>query len=75
MNLNHRFLVLYLSAVLFSSAGCQTMTEYVVPHPRHAEESVHEQVTDVFDGIARTERDLKRLFSGDGVRGQGPALP
>ena len=47
------------------------MTEYVVPHPRHAEDSVHEQVTDVFDGLARTERDLKRLFSTDGLEDKG----
>ena len=47
------------------------MTEYVVPHPRHAEGSLHEQVTDVFDGLARTERDLKRLFSGDGFEDKG----
>ena len=31
----------------------RTMTEYVVPHPSHAETSVHEAVTDVFDGLAR----------------------
>ena len=71
MNRNHRLLVLCLSAVLCLGAGCQTMTEYVVPHPRHAEDSVHEQVTDVFDGLARTERDLKRLFSGDGFEDRG----
>ena len=63
--------VLCLSAVLCLGAGCQTMTEYVVPHPRHAEDSVHDQVTDVFDGLARTERDLKRLFSADGFEDKG----
>ena len=71
MKHNNWLAVLCLSAVLFLVAGCQTMTEYVVPHPRHAETSVHEQVTDVFDGLARTERDLKRLFSGDGFEDKG----
>ena len=63
--------VLCLSAILCLGAGCQTMTEYVVPHPRHAEESVNEQVTEVFDGLARTERDLKRLFSSGGFGDKG----
>ena len=71
MKRNHWLPVLCLSAVLCLGAGCQTMTEYVVPHPRHAETSVHEQVTDVFDGLARTERDLKRLFSTDGLEDKG----
>ena len=60
-----------LSAVLFPGAGCQTITEYVVPHPIHAEKSVHEQVTEVFDGLARTERDLRAIFSGDGLEDKG----
>ena len=47
------------------------MTEYVVPHPRHAEKSVHEAVTEVFDGLARTERDFKRILSGEGLEDQG----
>ena len=71
MNRNLTLLVLCLIAVLCFGAGCQTMTEYVVPHPRHAEGSVHEQVTEVFDGLARTERDLKRLFSADGLADKG----
>ena len=73
MKRSHRLLALALclSAVLCLGAGCQTMTEYVVPHPRHAEVSVHEQVTEVFDCLARTERDLKRNFSGDGFEDKG----
>ena len=71
MKRNHRLPALCLSAVLCISAGCETMNEYVVPHPRHAEKSVHEQVTEVFDGLARTERDLKRLFSTDGLDDKG----
>ena len=71
MKRNHRLLVLCLSAALCLGAGCQTMTEYVVPHPRHAETSVQEQVTDLFDGLARTERDLKRLFSTGGWEDKG----
>ena len=71
MKRNHWLPILCLSAVLFLGAGCQMMTEYVVPHPRHAEPNVHEQVTDVFDGLARTERDLKRLISGDGFEDKG----
>ena len=47
------------------------MTQYVVPHPRHAEKSVHEAVTEVFDGLARTERDFKRILSGQGLEDQG----
>ena len=47
------------------------MTEYLVPHPRHADPSVNEQVADVLDGLARTERDLTRLFSGDGLEDKG----
>ena len=71
MKRNHWLPVLCLSLVLCLGAGCQTMTEYVVPHPRHAEGSVHEQVTEVFDGFARTERDLTRLFSGNGFEDNG----
>ena len=71
MKRNRWLPVLCLSAVLCLGAGCQTMTEYVVPHPSHAETSVHEAVTDVFDGLARTERDLKRLFSTDGFEDKG----
>ena len=66
-----RLPALCLSAVACISAGCETMTEYVVPHPKHAEKSVHEQVTEVFGGLARTERDLKRLFSADGPEDRG----
>ncbi len=62
---------LCLSAVSCLGAGCQTIAEYVVPHPRHAEKSVHEAVTEVFDGLARTERDLKRILSGDGFEEKG----
>ena len=71
MKRNHRLLTLCLPAVLCLGAGCQTITEHVVPHPRHAERSVHEQVTELFDGLARTERDLKKLFSGDGLEDKG----
>ena len=71
MKQNHPLLALCLSAVLCLGAGCQTMTEYVVPHPRHADGSVHEQMTEVLDGLARTERDLKRLFSADGLGDKG----
>ena len=53
-------------------SACQTMTEHVVPHPRHAEKSVHEVVSGVFDGLARTERDIGRAFGtgGSGDRGR-----
>ena len=47
------------------------MTEYVVPHPRHADPSVNEQVAEVLDGLARTESDLTRLFSGNGFEDKG----
>ena len=32
---------------------------------------MHEQVREVFAGLARTERELKRLFSGDGLEDKG----
>ncbi len=47
------------------------MTEYVVPHPRHAEKIVHEQVREVFDGLARTERELKKILGGEGFEDKG----
>ena len=47
------------------------MTDYVVPHPKHAEKSVHERVAEVFDGLARVERDLKRILSGDDLADKG----
>ena len=62
---------LCLSAVALACAGCQTLTEYVVPHPRHAEGTVHEQVTEVLGGLARTERDLKKLLTGQGLADRG----
>ena len=71
MKRNHWLPVLCLSAVVWLGAGCETMTEYVVPHPRHAETGVHEQVADVFEGLARTERDLKRAFGTEGSVGKG----
>ena len=71
MKQKHRLAALCLSAVLCISAGCQTIAEQVIPHPRHAEKSVHEQVTEVFDGLARTERDLTRLFKRDGFEDKG----
>ncbi len=63
--------VLCLSAVALVCAGCQTLTEYVVPHPRHAEGTVHEQVTEVLGGLARTERDLNRILTGQGLADRG----
>ena len=71
MKRNRRFLALCLSAVLCVGTGCQTITEHVIPHPKHAEKIVHEQVAEVFDGLARTERDLKKLFSGGGREDKG----
>ena len=71
MKRNHRLLVLSLTGVLSLGAGCEAVTEHVVPHPRHAEKSVHEAVTEVFGGLARTERDLKRIFSRDGFAEKG----
>ena len=53
------------------SAGCQTIAEHVVPHPKHAEKSVHEAVTEVFDGLARTERDLKKILRGEDFEDKG----
>ncbi len=47
------------------------MTDYVVPHPKHAEKSVHEAVTEVFDGLAKTERDLKRILGGEDLEPKG----
>ena len=48
------------------------MSEYVVPHPRHAEKSVKEAVTEVFEGLARTQRDIEKAIStgGSGDRGR-----
>ena len=71
MKQNHRLPVLCLSAVLFVGAGCRTITEHIVPHPKHAEKIVHEQVKEVFDGLARTERDLKKILSGKGFEDKG----
>lgn len=71
MNRDSGLLVLCLSAAVCVSAGCQTMTEYVVPHPRHAEKDLHEAIAEVFDGLARTERDLERVFSGEGFDDKG----
>ena len=61
---NRRLLALSLSAVLSLGAGCETITEHVVPHPKHAEKSVQEAIAEVFDGLARTERDLKKILRG-----------
>ena len=71
MKRNHCLVTLCLSAVLYLGAGCRTVTEHVVPHPKHAENSVREQVTEVLDGLERTERDLERLFSTDGFEDKG----
>ena len=71
MKRNRRLLGSCLSAVVCLGAGCQTITEHVIPHPRHAEKSVHEQVSEVFDGLARTERGLKKLFGGEGLEDKG----
>ena len=68
---NRRLLALCLSAVLFLGAGCETITEHVVPHPKHAEKSVQEAIAEVFDGLARTERDLKKILSGEGFEDKG----
>lgn len=68
----HRpFPVLCLLAVGLLFSACQTMTEHIVPHPRHAEKSVKETVTDVFDGLARTQRDIERAFGARGSGDQG----
>ena len=68
---NHRRAAPCVLATFGLVAGCQTVTEYVVPHPKHAEQSVHEAITEVFDGLERTERDLKRIFSKDGFEEKG----
>ena len=47
------------------------MTEHVIPHPRHAEKDLHEAIAEVFDGLARTERDLERIFSAEGFADRG----
>lgn len=61
-----------LLAVCCLLAACQTMTEHVVPDPKHAEKSVQEAVADVFDGLARTRRDIEKAFrtGGSGDRGR-----
>ena len=66
-----RLQVLCLSAVLCLGASCKTMTDYVIPHPKHAEKIVQEQVADVFDGLARTERDLNKILGGEGIQEKG----
>lgn len=71
MKRNRRLPALCLSVVLCMSAGCQTIAEHVVPHPKHAEKSVHEAVTEVFDGLARTERDLKKILRGEDFEDKG----
>ena len=71
MKWNHRLPALCLSAILCVGVGCQTITEHVIPHPKHAEKIVHEQVTEVFDGLARTERDLKKLLRGEALEDKG----
>ena len=67
----HPLLFLFLSAVCGLLVGCQTMTEHVVPHPRHAESSVLDAVTEVFDGLARTQKDLEQAFSTGGSGDKG----
>ena len=65
----HRpFPVACLLAVCLLFSACQTMTGYIVPHPRHAEKSAKEAVTEVFDGLARTQRDIAKAL---GARGSG----
>ena len=71
MKSEHPILILCLSAACCLCAACQTVTEYVVPHPRHAEKSVEEAVAEVFDGLARTQRDLERAFSTVGSADKG----
>ena len=63
---------LCLAAACSLLAACQTMTEHVIPHPRHAEKSVHEAVSEVFGGLARTQRDIEKAFGsgGSGDRGR-----
>ena len=72
MKRHHPFRVVCLLALCLLCAACQTMTEYLVPHPKHAEESVKEAVTEVFDGLARTRKDIERAFrsGGSGDRGR-----
>lgn len=61
MKRNRRLPILCLAAVLCLGTGCHTLTELVIPHPRHTEKSVHERLAEVFDGLARTERKPRRL--------------
>ena len=70
----HRLAALCLSAVLCISAGCQTIAEHGIPHPKRAEKSVHKQVNEVFDGLARTERDRKKIFKRGGFEDKGRLL-
>ena len=72
MTPTNRLAILCLLATCCLLAACQTMTEYVVPHPKHAEKSVKEAVTEVFQGLARTQRDIEQAFStgGSGDRGR-----
>ena len=50
--------VMRLLTLCFLCAASQSMTEYVVPHPRHAQKSVKEAVTEAFDDLARTPNTL-----------------
>ena len=63
---------LCLSAVCGLLAACQTVTEHVIPHSRHAGKSVLEVVSEVFDRLARTQRDIENAFgaAGSGDRGR-----
>ena len=65
------FLVPCLLAVSFLCAACQKATEYVVPHPRHAEKSVKKVVTDVFEGLARAQKDIEKAFRTRGSEDKG----
>ena len=64
--------VICLLALGLLCAACQTVTEHVVPHPKHAGKSVKEAVTEVFDGLARTRSDIEKAFraGGSGDRGR-----
>ena len=71
MKRTHPLPVLCALALCCLLVACQTVTEYVIPHPKHAEKGAHEAVTDFFDGLARTQRDIEKAFGKGGSGDKG----
>lgn len=60
-----------LLAVACLCYSCAAVDRYVVPDPRHAEDSIRQESEDISSGLKRTRDDFKKAFRAERHGGKG----